>query len=403
MQSIKKLPQEKFLYRIWHSVRHMSDILDMLYRSAMENSVDRVSNREDQGDFSAPEDLEILEVARSLGVSIKIIGCGGGGSNTISRIYSEGLEGAKLIAINTDANHLYTVGAEKKILIGAKRTRGLGTGAIPQIGEEAANEDLTRIQKLVQKTDIAFVTCGLGGGTGTGAAPIVAKCAKNAGALVISIVTLPFSAEGHIRMDNALSGLEKLSKYSDTVIAIPNDKLLKEVPKKPIQEAFQYADKVLSAAMKGITELITDTGLINLDYADIKAIMKDGGTAMIGIGEASGGTNRVLAALNDAISSPLVEADISDAKNCLIRVVGGPSMTVGEAEAAMKEIQEKINPDARIIWGANVDERMGDRIRVLVLLTGVKSDYMMSGEDETQKIRQLLVGKEGIPDIDIIR
>jgi cell division protein FtsZ len=397
------LPQEKFLYRIWHSVRHMSDILDMLYRSAMENSVDRVSNREDQGDFSAPEDLEILEVARSLGVSIKIIGCGGGGSNTISRIYSEGLEGAKLIAINTDANHLYTVGAEKKILIGAKRTRGLGTGAIPQIGEEAANEDLTRIQKLVQKTDIAFVTCGLGGGTGTGAAPIVAKCAKNAGALVISIVTLPFSAEGHIRMDNALSGLEKLSKYSDTVIAIPNDKLLKEVPKKPIQEAFQYADKVLSAAMKGITELITDTGLINLDYADIKAIMKDGGTAMIGIGEASGGTNRVLAALNDAISSPLVEADISDAKNCLIRVVGGPSMTVGEAEAAMKEIQEKINPDARIIWGANVDERMGDRIRVLVLLTGVKSDYMMSGEDETQKIRQLLVGKEGIPDIDIIR
>ena len=381
----------------------MSDILDILYRSAMENSVDSGAKNEDQGDFSAPEDLEILEVARSLGVSIKIIGCGGGGSNTISRIYSEGLEGAKLIAINTDANHLYTVGAEKKILIGAKRTRGLGTGAIPQIGEEAANEDLTRIQKLVQKTDIAFITCGLGGGTGTGVAPIVAKCAKNAGALVISIVTLPFSAEGHIRMDNALSGLEKLSKYSDTVIAIPNDKLLKEVPKKPIQEAFQYADKVLSAAMKGITELITDTGLINLDYADIKAIMKDGGTAMIGIGEASGGTNRVLAALNDAISSPLVEADISDAKNCLIRVVGGPSMTVGEAEAAMKEIQEKINPDARIIWGANVDERMGDRIRVLVLLTGVKSDYMMSGEDETQKIRQLLVGKEGIPDIDIIR
>ncbi|MCL4438353.1 MAG: cell division protein FtsZ [Candidatus Thermoplasmatota archaeon] len=381
----------------------MSDILDVLYRSAMENSVERGNDQANQSDFSAPEDLEILEVARNLGVSIKIIGCGGGGSNTVSRIHSEGLEGARLIAINTDANHLYTVGSEKKILIGAKRTRGLGTGAIPQIGEEAANEDLTRIQKLVQKTDIAFITCGLGGGTGTGAAPIVAKCAKNAGALVISIVTLPFTAEGHIRMDNALSGLEKLSKYSDTVIAIPNDKLLKEVPKKPIQEAFQYADKVLSAAMKGITELITDTGLINLDYADIKAIMKDGGTAMIGIGEASGGTNRVLAALNDAISSPLVEADISDAKNCLIRVVGGPSMTVGEAEAAMKEIQEKIDPDARIIWGANVDEKMGERIRVLVLLTGVKSPYMMSGEDETQKIRQLLAGNEGVPDIDIIR
>lgn len=380
----------------------MSDILDILYRSAMENKDEKATVPGNQSSDLSPEDLEILEVAKTLGVTIKIIGCGGGGSNTINRIHSEGLSGAKLVALNTDANHLYTIGADKKILIGAKRTRGLGTGAIPQIGEEAANEDLSRLQKLVQKTDIAFVTCGLGGGTGTGAAPIVAKSAKSAGALVISIVTLPFSAEGHIRMDNALSGLDKLSRYSDTVIAIPNDKLLKEVPKKPIQEAFLYADKVLSAAMKGITELITDTGLINLDYADIKAIMKDGGNAMIGIGESTGGPNRVLSALNDAISSPLIEADISDAKNCLIRVVGGPSMTVSEAEAAMKEIQEKIDPDARIIWGANVDEKMGDRIKVLILLTGVKSPYIMSGNDETSKIRQLLRGNDMDPDIDII-
>ncbi|MCL4341743.1 MAG: cell division protein FtsZ [Candidatus Thermoplasmatota archaeon] len=380
----------------------MSDILDMLYRSALEKKEENAAAGENPSETLSPEDLEILEVAKTLGVTIKIIGCGGGGSNTINRIYSEGLSGAKLVALNTDANHLYTVGADKKILIGAKRTRGLGTGAIPQIGEEAANEDLSRIQKLVQKTDIAFITCGLGGGTGTGAAPIVAKSAKSAGALVISIVTLPFSAEGHIRMDNALSGLDRLSRYSDTVIAIPNDKLLKEVPKKPIQEAFLYADKVLSAAMKGITELITDTGLINLDYADIKAIMKDGGNAMIGIGESAGGPNRVLAALNDAISSPLIEADISDAKNCLIRVVGGPSMTVSEAEAAMKDIQEKIDPDARIIWGANVEERMGDRIKVLILLTGVKSPYIMSGNDETSKIRQLLRGNDMDPDIDLI-
>ena len=381
----------------------MSDILDLLYRSAVENSANRGNEVSDPVEESAPEDMEILEVANNLGVSIKIIGCGGGGSNTIDRIYKEGLDGAKLIALNTDAAHLYTIGADRKILIGTKRVKGLGAGATPQIGEEAAMEDLARIQKLVQKTDIAFITCGLGGGTGTGAAPVVAKCAKSAGALVISIVTLPFTAEGHIRMDNAINGLERLSKYSDTVIAIPNDKLLKEVPKKPIREAFMYADKVLSAAMKGITELITNTGLINLDYADVKTIMKDGGTAMIGIGEAAGGINRVLAALNDAISSPLIEADISDAKNCLIRVVGGPTMTVSEAEAAMKEIQEKIDPDARIIWGANVEENMGDRIRVLVLLTGVKSPYMMSGEEQTGEIRKLMVGDEGMPDIDIIR
>ena len=283
------------------------------------------------------------------------------------------------------------------------RTRGLGTGAIPKIGEEAAIEDLPQIQKLVQRTDIAFITCGLGGGTGTGSAPIIAKAAKDAGSLVISIATLPFTAEGQIRMENAIAGLEKLSLYSDTVIAIPNDKLLKEVPKRPIQEAFQYADSVLSEAMKGITELITKTGLINLDYADIKTIMKDGGVAMVGIGEASGGGNRVLSAVNDAISSPLVEADITDAKNCLIRVIGGPNMTMSEAENAMSEIQKRIDKEARIIWGASIEPEMGDKIKVLVLLTGVKSPYMLSGRNEARNIRKLLGGFDEDLGIDMVQ
>ncbi|MEM3676507.1 MAG: cell division protein FtsZ, partial [Thermoplasmataceae archaeon] len=260
----------------------MDDILDILYKTASSNKADTVSIPKMEMIYETPEDREIAEIASRLRVQIKIIGCGGGGSNTINRLSSEGIDGADLIAVNTDANHLMTIATKKRLLIGKKRTRGLGTGAIPQIGEEAAMEDLDRIQKMVQKTDIAFVTCGLGGGTGTGAAPVVAKCAKNAGALVISVVTLPFTAEGHVRMENAMMGLEKLASYSDTLIAIPNDKLLKEVPKKPIQEAFQYADSVLSEAMKGITEMITRTGLINLDYADIKTIMKDGGVAMIG-------------------------------------------------------------------------------------------------------------------------
>ncbi|MEM0157945.1 MAG: cell division protein FtsZ [Thermoplasmataceae archaeon] len=381
----------------------MDDILDILYKTASSNKADTVSIPKMEMIYETPEDREIAEIASRLRVQIKIIGCGGGGSNTINRLSSEGIDGADLIAVNTDANHLMTIATKKRLLIGKKRTRGLGTGAIPQIGEEAAMEDLDRIQKMVQKTDIAFVTCGLGGGTGTGAAPVVAKCAKNAGSLVISVVTLPFTAEGHVRMENAMMGLEKLASYSDTLIAIPNDKLLKEVPKKPIQEAFQYADSVLSEAMKGITEMITRTGLINLDYADIKTIMKDGGVAMIGIGEASGGNNRVLAAVNDAITSPLIEADISEAKGCLIRVIGSPNMTVSEAQNAMSAIQEKISPDAKIIWGASVEEDMGDKIRVLVLLTGVKSPYMLSGKNEIRIMKKMLGGHDQDLGLDLVQ
>ena len=369
----------------------MGDIVDFLFKSAMENvELDSRESRSEEVLLVAPEDREIAEIANRLRVRIKIIGCGGGGSNTINRQSGDGVTSADLVAINTDASHLTTIRTRYKLLIGKKRTRGLGTGAIPQIGEEAAMEDLPTLQRLVQRTDIVFITCGLGGGTGTGSAPIIAKSAKDSGALVISIVTLPFTAEGRIRMENAAVGLEKLAQYSDTVIAIPNDRLLKEVPKKPITEAFQYADSVLSEAMRGITELITNTGLINLDYADIRTIMKDGGVAMIGIGEASGGSNKVMAAVNDAITSPLIEADVSDAKNCLIRVIGGPNMTMSEAENAMSEMQKRINRDARIIWGADVEPEMGDRIRVLVLLTGVKSPYMMSGQNEARNIRKLL-------------
>lgn len=382
----------------------MVDIVDLLYKSAMENAEPLTTIEPSiNDDFLSPEDREILEIANKLRVRIKIMGCGGGGSNTVNRLSAEGVEGAELVAINTDANHLTTIRSKHRMLIGKKRTRGLGTGAIPKIGEEAAVEDLPQIQKLVQRSDIAFITCGLGGGTGTGSAPVIAKAAKDAGSLVISIVTLPFSAEGHIRMDNAISGLEKLSLYSDTVIAIPNDKLLQEVPKRPIQEAFQYADSVLSEAMKGITELITKTGLINLDYADVKTIMKDGGVAMVGIGEATGGSNRVLTAVNDAISSPLVEADISDAKNCLIRVIGGPSMTMSEAENAMAEIQKRIDKDARIIWGASIEPEMGDNIKVLVLLTGVKSPYMISDRNQAKNIRKLLGGSDEDFGIDMVQ
>ncbi|AKA48447.1 cell division protein FtsZ [uncultured archaeon] len=381
----------------------MDDIVDLLFKSATSNAPD---TGEEDNDFmfgpSSPEDAEIANVARQLRVRINILGCGGAGSNTISRLYKEKVSGADLIALNTDASHLYYITSPAKLLIGERSTLGRGTGAQPMLGEQAALEDISKIQKMVQKSDICFITCGLGGGTGTGSAPIIAKAAKEAGSLVISVVTLPFTAEGPVRMNNAILGLEKLSQYSDTVIAIPNDKLLQAVPKKPLEEAFEYADSVLSEAIKGITEMITKTGLINLDYADIKTIMKDGGVAMIGMGESAGGNDRVLFSLDDAISSPLVEADISQAKNCLIRVIGGPNMTVSEAEKAMSEIQKRIDKDARIIWGASIDQSYGDKIKVLILLTGVRSPYMLSGRNDARRLGKMMGGYVDDIGIDMI-
>ncbi len=371
----------------------MDDIVDLLFKSATEKAANQNDDFSEYNyGYSSPEDAEIANVAKQLRVRINILGCGGAGSNTISRLHKEEVSGADLIALNTDASHLYYITAPSKLLIGERSTLGRGTGAQPQLGEKAALEDIAKIQKLVQRSDICFITCGLGGGTGTGSAPIIAKAAKESGSLVISVVTLPFTAEGPVRMSNAILGLEKLSLYSDTVIAIPNDKLLQAVPKKPLEEAFEYADSVLSEAIKGITEMITKTGLINLDYADIKTIMKDGGVAMIGMGESSGGNDRVLLSLDDAISSPLVEADISQAKNCLIRVIGGPNMTVSEAEKAMSEIQKRIDKDARIIWGASIDQSYGNKIKVLILLTGVRSPYMLSGRNDAKRLGKMMGG-----------
>lgn len=381
----------------------MDDIVDLLFKSAVDNGEEEISDEFEYSDDSmSPEDAEIANVARQLRVRINILGCGGAGSNTIARIYREGVTGADLVALNTDASHLYFTKSPNKLLIGEASTLGRGTGAKPALGERAALEDITRIKRLTQRTDICFVTCGLGGGTGTGSAPVIAKAAKESGALVISVVTLPFKAEGPTRMNNAIMGLEKISMYSDTVIAIPNDKLLESVPDKPLEEAFEYADSVLSEAIRGITEMITKTGLINLDYADIKTIMKDGGVAMIGMGESSGGQDRVLLSLDDAISSPLIEADISQARSCLIRVIGGPNMTVSEAEKAMREIQKRIDKDARIIWGASIDQDYGDGIKVLILLTGVRSPYMISGRDDAQRLGRMMGGIVDDIGIDLI-
>jgi cell division protein FtsZ len=316
------------------------------------------------------EDLE--EVLRELRTEIVVIGCGGGGSNTITRMMEEGIHGARLIAVNTDAQHLSRVQADQRILIGRQRTRGLGAGSLPQIGEEAALETEEEIRRAVSGADMVFITAGLGGGTGTGCAPVISKAAREEGALTIAVVTLPFVAEGAIRMENAEAGLERLRDVADTVIVVPNDRLLEVVPRLPLYAAFKVADEVLMRAVKGITELITMPGLVNLDFADVRTVMERGGVAMIGMGE-SDSEDKAIDSVKKALRSPLLDVEISGATAALVNVVGGPDMTMEEAEGVVQEVYNRIDPNARIIWGAQIDPDMEHKMRTMLVVTGVRS------------------------------
>jgi len=334
-----------------------------------------------------PEDEELQKILIGLKTNIKIIGCGGGGCNTVNRLAETGVIGAELIAANTDAQHLLIIKAHRKLILGRRVTRGLGAGAIPQVGEEAAREAEDELKALIAGADIVFVTCGLGGGTGTGASPFVAQLAKESGALTVAICTYPFKAEGLIRAENAEWGLERLRNVADTVIVIPNDKLLELVPKLALNSAFKVADEVLVRAIKGIAEVVTKPGLVNLDFNDIKTVMKSGGVAMIGLGEGED-DDRAMTAVNQAINSPLIDVDISNASAALINVTGGLDMTIREAEEVAEVIQQKISPNARIIWGAAVDETLEDTIRVMVIITGVKSKHIL-GPSEPRRQKDL--------------
>ena len=328
------------------------------------------------------KDKELEEVLAGLTTTIKVIGCGGAGTNTITRCVSNQINGAELIALNTDAQHLLLADAPNKILIGRRLTRGLGAGSLPQIGEEAAKESEQDIRDAVGRADMVFVTCGLGGGTGTGSSPIVAQICKEAGALTIGVVTLPFSVEGIIRMENAETGLKRLRDICDTVIVIPNDKLLDIVPNLSLNAAFKAADEVLMRSIKGITEMITTPGLVNLDFADLKTIMKRGGVAMIGLGEAEG-ENKAVNAVVEALNSPLLEVDISGATGALVNVTGGEDMTISEAERVVHEIYSRVDPNARIIWGTTIDPNLKRNIRAMLVITGVKSKQILGPSQKT--------------------
>ncbi|HQD88113.1 MAG TPA: cell division protein FtsZ [Methanomassiliicoccaceae archaeon] len=336
---------------------------------------------------SSDADAELMEVLRKLRTNVKIIGCGGGGCNTIDRIMQEGIAGADIYAANTDAQHLLAVRAPHKILLGRRSTRGLGAGALPQVGEEAAREAEEDLRKVLNGADIVFVTAGMGGGTGTGAAPYVAKIAKDMGALTVAVTTLPFRGEGNLRRENAEWGLERLRNAADTVIVIPNDRLLDICPRLGINAAFKVADEILMRSIKGITELITKPGLVNLDFNDLKTIMKGAGVAMIGLGESSGDSDdRAVDAINDALNSPLLDVDISGATGVLVNVVGGGDMTISEAEKVADIIRSKVSSDARIIWGAAVDPTLENRIRVMVVITGVSSKQILGRQPGSNRL-----------------
>lgn len=319
---------------------------------------------------------ELEQILAGLTTTIRVVGCGGAGTNTIARCIEAGISGADLVAVNTDAQHLLLADVSHKVLIGRHLTHGLGAGSLPQIGEEAAKESEQDIRAAIERSDMVFVTCGLGGGTGTGGSPIVAQIAKETGALTIGVVTLPFSVEGFIRMENAETGLKRLRDICDTVIVIPNDKLLDIVPNLALNAAFKVADEVLMRSIKGITEMITMPGLVNLDFADLKTVMKRGGVAMIGLGEAEG-ENKAVNAVVEALNSPLLEVDISEATGALVNVTGGEDMTISEAERVVEEIYSRVDPNARIIWGTTIDPELKRNIRAMLVITGVKSKQIL--------------------------
>ncbi len=301
---------------------------------------------------------------------IKVIGVGGGGCNAVNRMIEEGMNGIEFIAVNTDAQALLLSKAGTRVRIGDKSTRGLGAGGNPEMGRKAAEESAEELYEVLKGSDMVFVTAGLGGGTGTGAAPIVAQIAKEVGALTIGVVTRPFTFEGSRRQQSAEAGISKLKEHADTLIVIPNDRLLQIVDKRvSLQEAFRTADDVLRQGIQGISELITVPGLINLDFADVRAIMSEGGAALMAVGHASG-EDRARIAAEMAISSQLLDITIDGARGILFNVTGGNSLTLFEVNQAAAIIKETAHPDVNLIFGAVIDPSLGDEVRITVIATG---------------------------------
>ena len=312
--------------------------------------------------------------------NIKVIGVGGGGNNMVSWLHRKGVKGAEIIACNTDKQHLEITSADKKFLIGKDLTRGLGCGGFPERGAEAAKETMQEIKESLKEADMVFVCAGMGGGTGTGAAPVVAKVAKETGAIVIGTCTMPFKIE-RARIDKAEFGLSQLRQVSDTVIVIDNNRLVQIAGNLPIEQAFAVANELVSTMIKGIVETIAVPSLVNLEYADVKAIMTNGGVAAIGVGS-SDTNNRVEEAVQGALNNPLLDISYKGATGALIHVSGGPDMTLDEINRIGELVTESLDDDANVIWGARVAEHMKGKITVMTIITGVKSPWILGKLDK---------------------
>lgn len=342
-------------------------------------------------------DQELEEILKRQSARIKVIGVGGAGGNTVSRMREVGIKGGEIIAINTDAQDLLYSNADKKILIGREIAQGLGAGSNPRIGAEAAKEQGQEIKKKMENSDMVFITCGLGGGTGTGAAPVVAEIAKKMGALTIGVVTLPFTVEGRKRIENAMDGLERMESIVDTLIIIPNDKLIELAPDLPLPTAFKVADEILTDAVKGITELVTKSGLVNLDFADIRAVMSNGGVSLIGMGESDSPKTRAIEAVEKALNNPLLEVDIENATGALVNVIGGNDLALDEYRQVVERVGSHLSPDAKLISGAQISKDLEGSVRVMLIITGVKSPQI-SGERRPleQQKQEEMEGEYGI-------
>ncbi len=319
--------------------------------------------------------------------NIKVIGVGGGGNNAVNRMIDANITSAQFVAINTDKQALLLSKAEHRLQIGEKLTRGLGAGADPDVGQKAAEESKASISEMLKDCDLVFITAGMGGGTGTGAAPVVAQIAKEMGILTIAVVTKPFGFEGRTRVENSEKGLENLRKFVDTLVIIPNDKLLKLVPKgTPIIEAFMYADDVLRQGIQGISDLIVTPSLINLDFADVRSVMKNRGLAHMGIGR-SKGENKTIEAVRQAVSSPLLETTIEGATGVIINVKGGLDLPLDEVYEAADLVKEVVDPSCNIIFGSGIDESLNDEVEITIIATGFQADNHLEDKN-LNKVKQ---------------
>ncbi len=344
--------------------------MDFLVKNAQEHQAKHASN----------EDFEVGHA------NIKVIGCGGAGNNVVSWLYKKGIRGAEILACNTDQQHLNFTDADRKFLLGRDTTRGLGAGGFPERGAEAAQESLNEIKESMRGADMVFVCAGMGGGTGTGSAPIVAGVAKDNGAIVIGTVTMPFKIE-RARVDKAEFGLQQLRQVCDTVIVIDNNRLVQIAGNLPLQQAFAVANELVSTMIKGIVETIAIPSLVNLDFADVKAIMTNGGVAVIGVG-ASDTNNRVEEAVTGALSNPLLDVSYEGATGAIIHVHGGTDMTLDEISRVGEMVTESMDEDANVIWGARVTEDMKGKLTVMTIITGVKSPWVVGKISQKEKHAQ---------------